>query len=119
MTDSLDITQLILEKHPNADKSILDRLRLLIEKHNLKWIFFEQEVTFVMQHICEAKGVELNDFAKNYIIGREYYLHGKALIIHSILHLVLMNSVKQTDSMTEEGELHHLISSRYLYRQIW
>jgi hypothetical protein len=33
MTDSIDITQLILEKHPNADKSILDRLGLLIEKH--------------------------------------------------------------------------------------
>jgi len=77
MTDSIDITQLILEKHPNADKSILNRLRLLIEKHNLKWILFEEEVTFVMKHICEAKGVELNDFAKNYVIGREYYLHGK------------------------------------------
>jgi hypothetical protein len=77
MTDSLDITQLILEKHPNADKSILDRLRFLIEKHNLKWILFEEEVTFVMQHICEAKGVELNDFAKNYVIAREYYFHGK------------------------------------------
>ena len=53
MTDSIDINQLILEKHPNADKSILNRLRLLIEKHKLKWIIFEEEVTFVMKHICE------------------------------------------------------------------
>lgn len=77
----------ILAQQPQADKSILSELMQLVDKYQLKWIPSDKGTGayFVMSQLSEAKGVDKEDYLKNWAnlttsVGRDVVkpLDGKA-----------------------------------------